>query len=394
MKHLFTLCLFALFSLSTFAQKEKEFTVSAQLNNVEDGTIVMLMQDMGNMGMSVVNDTLRDGRVSMKWHVEDVTKTENFSISVRGEGFPSMSLRLWVRAGSDIKITGNDKWIYTWNVESDVPEQAERSHFVNTTKKDWIEYQRFSAQRNTLYKNIENISNEDYKKIRVIADSLDRLAQPYKHSVNLKYIELLEQGAISNIGMEVLSDLAASVKYSQSEDDRALRPQVEALYNKLTNEQKNSRKGRSIQVDLFPPKVVKTGEPMIDSKVFDLEGKEYNLSDFKGKFILLDFWSTGCGPCIMAMPEMGELAEEYKDQLTIISMSLDTDKGWQAGSKMHKITWMNLSDGEEMTGVAAKYGVTGMPNYTMISPEGIVLGSWMGYGKGSLRKKIKEYIKD
>lgn len=391
MKQSLIFCLFALFSLSTYAQKEKEFIVRGQLNNVEDGTIVMLMQQMGNMGISVVNDTLRNSRFSLKWHVEDVEKIENFSVSVRGEDFPSMSLPLWIKAGSDVKITGNDKWIYTWGVESKVPEQAEKARFVNASRNDWIEYQRLSAQRSVLYKNIENISQEEYKRIRVIADSLDRLADPYMRNINLKELDLLEQGSVSDIGMGVLNGLALTVKYSE---DKSLSPRIEAVYNKLTDEQKNSRKGRSIHVNLFPPQVVKTGEPMIDTKVFDLEGKEYNLSDFKGKYLLLDFWSTGCGPCIMAMPEMGELAEEYKNRLTIISLSLDTKKGWQKGSEMHKMTWMNLSDGEEMQGVAAKYGVTGMPNYTIISPEGIVLGSWMGYGKGSLKKKIKEYIKD
>lgn len=356
MKQLSMLCLFVLLSLPTFAQKEKGFTVSGQLNNVEDGTIVMLMQQMGNMGISVVNDTLRNGIFSLRWHVEDATKTENFSVSVRGKDFPSVSLDLWIKAGSDVKITGNDKWIYTWGVESNVPEQAEKARFVNASRNDWIEYQRLSAQRNVLYKDIENISQEEYKKIRVIADSLDRLADPYMHNINLKELDLLEQGSVNDIGMEVLNGLALTVKYSK---DKVLSPRVEAVYNKLTDEQKNSREGRSIHVNLFPPQVVKTGEPMIDAKVFDLEGKEYNLSDFRGKYILLDFWSTGCGPCIMAIPEMGELAEEYKDCLSIISLSLDTKKGWQKGSEMHKMTWMNLNDGKEMQGVAAKYGVTG-----------------------------------
>lgn len=391
MKHLLIICLFALFSLLTYAQKGNDFMVSGQLNNVENGTVITLMQQMGNLGISVVNDTLRNGSFSLKWYVEDSKRTESFSLSVRADGFPSMSLPLWVKAGSNVKITGNDKLIYTWEVESDVPEQVEKMRFVNASRKDWIEYQRLSAQIATLYKDVQNISQKEYKKIRAVADSLDRLADPYMYNINLKELDLLEQGPVSDIGMEVLNGLALTIKYS---DDKSLSPQVEAVYNKLNDEQKNSRKGRSIHANLFPPRAVKVGEPMIDAKVFDLEGKEYNLSDFKGRYLLFDFWSTGCGPCIMAIPEMRELAEEYKERLTIISLSLDTKKGWQRGSEMHKMTWMNLSDGEEMQGLAAKYGVAGMPNYTMISPEGIVLGSWMGYGKGSLKKKIKEYVKD
>lgn len=54
MKHLLIICLFALFSLLTYAQKGNDFMVSGQLNNVENGTVITLMQQMGNLGISVL----------------------------------------------------------------------------------------------------------------------------------------------------------------------------------------------------------------------------------------------------------------------------------------------------------------------------------------------------
>lgn len=60
---------------------------------------------------------------------------------------------------------------------------------------------------------------------------------------------------------------------------------------------------------------MKEGDKMADTELFDLDGKIHHLTDFNGKYILLDFWSSGCGPCIMALPEMKEIQEQYKSVL-------------------------------------------------------------------------------
>ena len=124
---------------------------------------------------------------------------------------------------------------------------------------------------------------------------------------------------------------------------------------------------------LFPPQVVEVGDEMADADLYDLEGNVHRLADFKGKYIMLDFWSRGCGPCLMALPEMKEVAEMYKDRLTVVSLSIDTKKGWEAASKTHEMTWQNLSDLKGSNGLYAKYGVRGIPNYVLISPEGRIV---------------------
>ena len=70
----------------------------------------------------------------------------------------------------------------------------------------------------------------------------------------------------------------------------------------MNEAQKTSITGQEITVNLFPPTVVKEGDKMADTELFDLDGKIHHLTDFNGKYILLDFWSSGCGPCIMALP--------------------------------------------------------------------------------------------
>ena len=76
--------------------------------------------------------------------------------------------------------------------------------------------------------------------------------------------------------------------------------------------------------------------------MYDLEGKVHRLAEFRGKYILLDFWSRGCGPCIMSQPELKEISEMYKDSLEVISLSIENRKGWEEASKSHAMTWNKL----------------------------------------------------
>lgn len=132
---------------------------------------------------------------------------------------------------------------------------------------------------------------------------------------------------------------------------------------------------------------------MADADLVDLQEKKRRLADYKGKYLLLDFWSVGCGPCLMAMPELKALSDTLKDRLTVVSLNIDDKRSlWKRTSEKEQISWVNLNDDRGMTGLAARYGVNGIPHYVMISPEGTVLGHWIGYEKGKLSEKVREYL--
>ena len=70
----------------------------------------------------------------------------------------------------------------------------------------------------------------------------------------------------------------------------------------------------------------RSGDDMADADLYDVNGKIHHLSDFKGKYILIDFWSQGCAPCLQSLPELKEITEHYKERLTVVSLSEDTEK--------------------------------------------------------------------
>ncbi|WP_207420098.1 TlpA disulfide reductase family protein [Desertivirga brevis] len=373
--------------LSMLAKAQKQYWIEGFVQGLEDGTPITLNEDDGNLLKPIASDTVRAGVFKFRGTVDQVTK---LILLGRGPGFPSQWLELWAGPGITIKISGNNKLLRTWTVESPLKEQKEASLFTKASMLQLDQLQELSIKRNILYnKGIPSDENEK-QKFKRSADSIIRMEDSLSNLVCLKDIKILQTLPVTTIWIDKLHGVAMTARY---QNNALRRPAIE-LYKRLSPNQKQTDKGYEIEAYLFPPKVVKNGEPMADTIFSNLAGQKRSLSDYKGKYLVLDFWSMGCGPCIAAMPELKEVSEKYKDKLTVVSLSVDVKKAnWQKASEQHKVSWENLNDGKGMAGIAARYGVNGIPHYVMISPEGTVLGSWVGYGEGQLEEKIKTYIK-
>lgn len=377
-----------LFFFVTGISAQDSIFINGSLRGVEEGTRIFFMKKEGNVGTTVAKDSVVNGRFHISY-VPGTKAVEQYSIMADGKGFPSMSLKLWAGAGNTITIEGNNKLLYTWSVKSNIPEQKEWHSFVNSNKQEWDAYQKLSVQRSefiTGYRK-SDASKEEKTRLKAQIDSVDGLSDKIEYIIRKNNLALLEKGKMTPTRMEVLSSIASAIKWNKAE---TFRPAVEKLYSQLTSDFRNSVEGQEIALVLYPPAIVKPGEPMFDTLLKDLNGNSYHLADFKGKYILLDFWSFGCGPCHASVPEMKELHEKLKDSLTIVGLNSDNKKMWQQATDLFKMTWKNLSDENENRGIYAHYGVEGIPNYVLIAPDGVVKASWTGYGTGSLKSKIKE----
>jgi peroxiredoxin len=108
----------------------------------------------------------------------------------------------------------------------------------------------------------------------------------------------------------------------------------------------------------------------------DLEGKSVALSSMQGKVVLLDFWSTACGPCIRELPSIQKVADEHKDDVIVWGISLDQpdrDKKWLA---LHQQKFPTLSDSDYV--VSDLYKVPGIPATVLIDRKGKIRNYWEG----------------
>lgn len=389
MKVIKYLCLTLCLGACTSPQPKDYYEIVGDVKNVEDSTIISLFRVEGKVGRSIATDTIFDGKFYFKIKPDSLVKDELSLSCHQSYKFPSMNVKLWASVGDQVKVTGENSLLYTWEVKGKAPEIASLQAYINDSHKLWDEYQRNSLLQKEMIPQLMDLSKGEGKALKQKYDSLRQAEKNIRLQINANEIRRMKQSKVDNIWLDKLEGLALSAKYTES---FPYKEDVIALYNTLTEEQKQTELAQKTQVMLFPPKHVEVGKEMIDTDLFDLQGNKHRLAELKGKYILIDLWSSGCGPCILAIPEMNELASTYKNQLHIVSISTDNKKVWERASKEHPMSWNNWNDLKGQAGIYANYDQGGIPNYTIISPEGIILEQWMGYGQGNLKQKIGEYL--
>lgn len=124
------------------------------------------------------------------------------------------------------------------------------------------------------------------------------------------------------------------------------------------------------------------------------DGKTVNLSDFRGKYVLIDFWASWCRPCRMENPNVVAAYNRYKDKgFTVLGVSMDSNRDpWLSAIQQDNLTWTHVSDLKGWGNEVGKiYGVTGIPQNYLIDKDGkIVAKDLRG---AALDEKLAEIIK-
>ncbi len=122
--------------------------------------------------------------------------------------------------------------------------------------------------------------------------------------------------------------------------------------------------------------VLEIGSEAPDWTLQTTEGETLSLSDLRGEVVVLDFWATWCGPCAMAMPGLQALSEELSaEPFRVIGVNTWENADPAAFADENGITYTIVVAGDS---VAAEYGVTAIPTFYVISPEGTI--AWGGRG--------------
>ena len=118
------------------------------------------------------------------------------------------------------------------------------------------------------------------------------------------------------------------------------------LYQNFSDDIKSSKYGRTIKDFLELSHDFEIGDKAEDFTLNNLEGKPVSLSDYSGKYVLLEFWSSGCGGCYYENKNLVKYYNEYKHKgFNILSVSLDKNKEkWKKGIERDSLIWENVSD--------------------------------------------------
>lgn len=137
-------------------------------------------------------------------------------------------------------------------------------------------------------------------------------------------------------------------------------------------------------------KPVAKGQPAIDFQSTAPNGHIIKLSDFKGKYVLLDFWASWCGPCRQENPNIVKQYNRFKNKnFTILGVSLDGDRDkWLKAIEDDKLDWTHVSDLDEWnSAIARQYQVAAIPASFLIDPSGKIIA------KNLRGHELEEFLK-
>ena len=153
--------------------------------------------------------------------------------------------------------------------------------------------------------------------------------------------------------------------------------QMEKLFNKLNPEIQNSPIGNYVAQQIMEGKKNPMGKVIPDFEQADVNGNMVSIKSLRGKYVLIDFWASWCGPCRGENPNVLAAYKKYKNKnFTVLGISLDKAKeAWLKAIKDDGLVWQQLSDLKFWENeVAKQFGIQSIPQNFLIDPNGIVIG--------------------
>ncbi|MBO9150784.1 redoxin domain-containing protein [Chitinophaga sp. GCM10012297] len=151
---------------------------------------------------------------------------------------------------------------------------------------------------------------------------------------------------------------------------------LEPLYNKLSGEVKQTAKGKAYAETIARLKRTEIGAMAPEFVQKDTEGKAVKLSDYRGKYVLVDFWASWCKPCRAENPAVVKAYNEFKSKnFTVLGVSLDNERlraAWLKAIKDDGLPWTQLIDLDEEK-ASDIYHVQAIPQNFLIDPKGRIV---------------------
>lgn len=374
MKKLLFLFFVSSFFISTQAQEVK---IKGTLNFKEPGEKAFLSYRKGD---DRINDSteIKNGQFAFKGKIVEPTLA---NLSVRfapkeGEKRPRMDrMQIFLEPGN-IQVKAKDSLKFA--VVSGSKAQKEYEAY----NKLLVPYDK---QQETFGPRYEKFSKEkDEAGMKSIQDEYQAMLKDKNEKVVKPYIDAHSSSPI------VLNILNSYVGYDI--DPVA----VEPLYDHLSATNRNSPSGKALKNRIETAKKTAVGAYAMNFTQNDTLGKPISLSDFKGKYVLLDFWASWCGPCRAENPNVVKAFNQYKDKnFTVLGVSLDQDgkhQAWMDAIHKDELTWTHVSDLKFWDNAVAKqFGIRAIPQNLLIDPNGKIIAK--NIRGEELNKKLEEVIR-
>jgi peroxiredoxin len=274
--------------------------------------------------------------------------------------------------GDDIKLSADlsdPNMLYSISGAED----ADKLESLNVTKN------KFMARINDLQKKFEEQVAKQPENREAIMEGLRPAYTKEIESLNLEILKFAQQNSKSLAGFYAIN-LLNPAEYEQ--EMVAYSDQIKSNFNK-------NPAVTEFLVRMANLKTVQIGQQAPAFTINTMEGNKVSLADFKGKYVLLDFWASWCQPCRIENPNLVKAFNDYKDKnFTILGISLDKDPvAWKQAVQADNLTWTHGGELMDFEGpVVKQYQIDAIPTSFLIDPNGKIIA------KNLRGKQLDEFL--
>lgn len=366
-------------ALSVFANcsKQPAYKIEGQVADIDGKAVLSYIQPVSKAKVIDTVDVI-DGRFILDGSVEDVTKATIRIIPDNGEMaqgkfyIENALLRLDLDWNSTVDQGRYGKHIEKLDVLGGVNNRFMKE--CDSVGKKVLQQDKYREYSNAV-EELESYNQfTEYDKYRKVLDHIretfeSQMADIRKETIAAT-IEFVKANPDVECAAEVFSRYLSGITLDEMED----------VFNNFTPKVQNCYMAQEIMEEIAALKAVLPGSIAPDFTLKTQTGEDFTLSSLRGKYVLIDFWASWCGPCRASVPHLREIYAKYKDKgFEIVGITNDVDHDdWKRAIEDDQSSWIQVADvfpeEKKKAEIISKYAAHNLPSLYLIDKDGKMVG--------------------
>lgn len=376
MKPIIIITLLCCASLMACQQKPDGYLINGEIAGSSDGMKVTLQNEAVYPPVIVDSTTIQNGKFRFEGKLE---LPGMYQIIIdkggKGDGAEMLASRFYLE-NSDITYSGHIDSLptYYWSKDTfrkePVIKGSATQDLYNQYRKETAANSKKSSELFEEYLKVYHVPSIDGVFNTEEGIRISREQAEIGKKLDIARWNFIEKNAGSVVGYDLASQFLEGMYVNLTV------PQIDQLTEIITKAWANN----PTMADTFKAKAEKAKAMALGAKYQDIElmnpkGEMVKLSDYvpEGKYVMLEFWASWCGPCRGEIPHLRHVYKDYKDKgFEMISISIDEKKkDWEKAMKEEDMVWTQLCDPKGFNGpVAKQYNISGVPTCIILDKEG------------------------